>query len=197
MNSSERRKLKRSTGTDGVASSRPGTTPRGDKSNTESRLPDQTPTGTYRVLSWAWKALLAAVALVGFAYQFRPEIAVDKDVSLNPSDPFSTQFQITNKGRLSVYDLQFSCVLNSEQFRGFYSGNNLGQEKVPVLASNSSVTKNCSIQASGFQEKSELFFDVTYRPKWFWGRLQKRTRFTNVRDSTGRVLWIKQDDSSD
>src|SRR5207247_1756225 len=66
---------------------------------------EKPPTRTFRPLRWLWGGLLAAVAIVGFVYQFRPEINVDRDVSLNVRDPFATQFRVTNEGRLAVYDL--------------------------------------------------------------------------------------------
>ncbi len=46
--------------------------------------------------------------------------------------------------------------------------------------------------ANSFPLMSELFFDFAYRPKWYWSKLLKRTRFVNVRDSTGHIDWVEQ-----
>ncbi|SRR6266566_5843398 len=153
---------------------------------------EKPPTRTFRPLRWLWGGLLAAVAIVGFVYQFRPEINVDRDVSLNVRDPFATQFRVTNEGRLAVYDLSFSCIVNNSMMRNVTSTGNAGQESVPVLESKESTTKNCSIKADSFPLLSDLFFNVTYTPKWCWRSSMKRTRFVNVRDSQGNLEWVKQ-----
>lgn len=150
------------------------------------------PIRTFLSLRWLWGGLLAAIAIVGFAYQFRPEINVDRDVSLNVRDPFATQFRVTNEGLLAVYNLRFSCTVNNSMMQNVTTRNSGGQEAVAVLESKESTTKNCSIKADLFPLLSDLFFNVTYRPKWFWRSLMKRTRFVNMRDSQGNLEWVKQ-----
>lgn len=166
--------------------------PRTDMHRKEQTVRGEPPKRTFRPLRWFWGGLLAAIAIVGFAYQFRPEINVDKDVSINVRDPFATQFRVTNEGLLAVYDLNFSCTVNNSMMRNVRSGGSGGQEPVSVLESKESATRNCSIKADSFPLLSHLFFDVTYRPKWYWSRSIKRTQFVNVRDSEGHLQWVKQ-----
>ena len=163
-----------------------------DKQNKRHIVQGSTPSKTFQSLQWLWKGLLATIAIVGFAYQFRLDINVDRDVSLNVHDPFATQFRVTNEGRLAIYDLAFSCTVNNSVMKDAVSGGNAGQEPVPVLASKESTTKSCSIKADSFPLLSDLFFDVTYRPEWYWQSLMKRTRFVNMRDSKGNLQWVKQ-----
>lgn len=162
------------------------------KQNKERTIQEKLPIRAFRPLRWLWGGLLATVALIGFAYQFRPEIAVDRDMSLNARDPFATQFRVTNEGLLAVYDLRFSCTVNNSMMKDVVTSGNRGQEAISVLESRESTTKNCSIRADSFPLPSNLFFDVTYRSKWFWRQSLKRTKFVNMRDSEGHLEWFKQ-----
>ena len=137
-------------------------------------------------------AILAALTIVSIAYQFRPEINVERDVSLNVRDPFATQFRVTNQGLLPVYDLNFSCTVYNPMMFNVTTEGNSGQEPVPVLESKESTTKNCSIRAESFPLLSDLFFTVTYQPKWYWRRQTKKARFVNMRDAQGNLEWVKQ-----
>lgn len=164
-----------------------------DKQDTGRPNREMPPEKTLRTsMRWLWGGLLAAIAIVGFAYQFRPEINVDRDISLDVRDPFATQFRVTNEGLLALYDLSFSCEVENAMMHNFTVGGFKGQESLPVLESKESTTKSCSIKAESFPFLSTLFFQVRYRPKWCWRSSTKRTKFVNMRDSQGNLDWVKQ-----
>jgi hypothetical protein len=167
-----------------------------DTQHKEKPTQAKTQPKSIRTMKLLGTGFLAVLAVVGFAYQFRPEINADKDVSLNVRDPFSTQFRVTNEGLLAVYDLGFSCTVNNSMVQNVITTGGPGQKSVPVLESKESTTKNCSIKADSFPVLSDLFFDVTYTPKWFWRSSTKRTRFVNMRDSQGNLEWVKQPSNS-
>jgi|SRR5208337_5640148 len=192
MNRHERRRAERAAKKKRRAATAKDEQSETNRQNKGHKLREKPPRKTFRPLQWLWKGLLAAIAIVGFAYQFRPEINVDRDLSLDVHDPFATQFRVTNEGRLAVYDLSFSCTVNNSMLQNVTTRGFAGQQSVPVLESKESTTKNCAIKADSFPLLSDLFFDVTYRSKWYWRPSIKRTRFVNVRDSQGNLEWVKQ-----
>jgi hypothetical protein len=114
------------------------------------------------------------------------------DTSLDVRDPFATQFRITNDGALPVYDLSFSCTVENSVMHNVGTLGSAGQTAVPVLESKESTTKNCGISTMSFPLLSDLYFNVTYTPKWYWEPLTKRVRFVNMRDAQGVLQWFKQ-----
>ena len=134
---------------------------------------------------------IAAIGVLGVAYQLRPRVIVTRDTSLNVKDPFATQFRVTNAGELSVYDVRFSCVVNDERFINVRV-TRAGGEPIPTLESGMSATRQCSIKAESYPLLSELFVDISYRPKLYWNDVIKRTRFVNRRDSSGVLQWFEQ-----
>jgi len=57
-----------------------------------------------------WSLVGAVLALLaGFAL-FRPQVSLDPDILLNPGDPFSTEFSVTNRNRIfTAKDLRPAC----------------------------------------------------------------------------------------
>ncbi|MGH9614339.1 MAG: hypothetical protein ACRD4P_14795, partial [Bryobacteraceae bacterium] len=43
----------------------------------------------------------------------RPSVLIEPYAYLDPSDPFKTQFSVTNDGLLSINDVQISCRLDN------------------------------------------------------------------------------------
>jgi hypothetical protein len=61
---------------------------------------------------WFWTSVSLVLAIVGSYFLFRTHIAIDPDVSLNPSDAGATLFRFTNQGVLPVYDLKRDLSVN-------------------------------------------------------------------------------------
>jgi hypothetical protein len=49
--------------------------------------------------------------LIGFAFLVMPQLSIEPSINLDPAQPLATQFLITNKGHVSVYDVRFACSL--------------------------------------------------------------------------------------
>src|SRR4051812_18087253 len=67
------------------------------------------------IFSSSWKTIVAVSVLVGIAagvLSFSSRISVSPSLQLDPSDLFSTQFQVSNDGYLSIYNVQFTCRYN-------------------------------------------------------------------------------------
>jgi hypothetical protein len=65
-----------------------------------------------RVLSptgWFWTSVSLFVALVGSYYLLRPQIEVEPDTALDPKQPMTTPFRITNRGVLPIYNVRKEC----------------------------------------------------------------------------------------
>lgn len=160
--------------------------------HTETQTPAKPPRRYMRAAVWIWGGFLGTIAVVGFAYQFRPIFSVSNDAPLNPQNPFTAEFKVTNNGVLPVYHLVFSCTVNNTVLHNVTVTGFSGGEPVSVLEPNDSATKSCSIVADSFPWAGELIFSVQYRPMWYWGRLTRKFRFVNIKDNAGDLLWIQQ-----
>ena len=175
-----------------------------NKLNTQRPSQSPHPREKTRLLPTIWKwsvrgvvALGVIAGLVGFAYQFRPQLSIEPDITLNSRDPFATQFRITNIGSLSLYDLRFACTLNSPPLlKNITILNSSGQSSVPVLRPQDSATKSCSVIADNYPYLTDLEFAVSFHPPLVKWSLTITRHFANMRDSEGRLRWVPQPESS-
>ncbi len=69
--------------------------------------------GPARKVWGAWKEVWAilgpCIALTGFFFLLKPQVEIDPSVNLDPAEPLATQFLISNKGHVPVYNIQFGC----------------------------------------------------------------------------------------
>jgi hypothetical protein len=72
------------------------------------------PTTSRKFAATIWYVLVSVATLLslGGYYTFVPRLSVSASSALNPSDPFSTPFILSNDGNLSIYAIKYSCELN-------------------------------------------------------------------------------------
>jgi|SRR5580658_8574442 hypothetical protein len=138
------------------------------------------------------------LAFLGGYALFRPNVSVDPDLLLNPGDPFSTQFSVTNENAiLDVKDLQPFCrTIN------VVTSNNIGlfglpprpSPPIPVLGPRQKTTINCPPWIGGLGAGAGnvlwayIEIDVSYKPDW-WFRETQRFPFKGAIDSQKGVHW--------
>jgi hypothetical protein len=59
-----------------------------------------------------WVLLLGVIALMQFAYNYRPRLTIDASVLLDEQDPLATLFRITNTGPWHLDAISFSCHIS-------------------------------------------------------------------------------------
>ncbi|VTZ50324.1 hypothetical protein MPC4_220054 [Methylocella tundrae] len=108
-------------------------------------------------IMWFWKEFWAfagpILTLTSAWFLLSPQISIEPSVNLDPSQPVATQFLITNRGHVPVYDVHFGC--------GFGGGGaiHIGHLKlsmatmlpVRVLPPGVQVTRNCAVESDNIQ----------------------------------------------
>lgn len=160
----------------------------------------------------AWSAI--GIVAVGFGIyvgyvQLSPRISVSASAALNPSDPFSTPFVISNDGYLPIRDVEFLCRLTDVNARP--PGINLSFENISVqgpdqflgdknqqtrdIAAGGHATTKCNLSPL-FPvmpiENADISITVIFRPAFFRSQKAKYFRFVTARGSDGQLRWIQQ-----
>jgi hypothetical protein len=147
--------------------------------------------------------LVVWVLTVAAAYAlFHPHVSVEPGLLLNPKNPYSTQFTVTNENAiLNVHDLDCVCWP-----RRMVSGNGFSvlspmplakvHHVIPVLNPNTSSTVDCpdiigGIGAgSGEVIEAELEIDISYK-QYLWPFIRnERYPFRAITDAQRSVHWI-------
>jgi len=153
---------------------------------------------------WAMVGIVALlVGLVSSLVVFRPHVSIEPQISLNPVNPYTTQFNIKNESSVfDVHDIDAVCwPRNMESANGF-SVVSLGplanvHHKIRVLGAGLSSTVDCPPviggigSYSGAVTEAELEILVSYRAAWWWPFLrEERYPFAARRDVQGAVHWV-------
>jgi hypothetical protein len=146
-----------------------------------------------------WTLVAAVLAmLAGFAL-FRPQVSLEPDLLLNPGDPFSTQFSVTNLNRIfTAKDLQPACYTlfvrtsNDVELRGLPPR---PSPVIPALEPGEKTTIDCPPWIGGMGAgagnvlAAYIEIDISYKQDgWPLTRTQ-RFPFKGMVDSKNGVHW--------
>jgi hypothetical protein len=162
------------------------------------------------LLLWS---LIGAIALifgvfVGYV-QLAPRISVSASAPLNPSDPFSSPFVISNDGYLPIRNVQFLCRLSDVNAQP--PGLNLSFENISVMGPDrflgdksqkirdidpgGQATTKCNLSPL-FPvmpiENADIAITVVYQPAFYRSQKVKDFRFITVSGSDGQLRWVRQ-----
>jgi hypothetical protein len=146
-----------------------------------------------------WLISAALALLSGYAL-LRPHVSVEPSLSLNPVDPYTTQFTVKNENTIfATHDIH--CVCWPRQMQ---TGQNIGalslgplpkmQHTIPMLSPGGSSTVDCPPVIGGLGTSTgevlnaELEIIVSYN-QWPFGTVTERNAFTAKRDSQHGVHW--------
>jgi len=146
-----------------------------------------------------WTVVPAGLAmLAGFAL-FRPQVSLDPDLLLNPDDPFSTQFTVTNQNRIfNVKKLHPACYTIYVLTDHNVAMNGLPPRpvpEIPVISPGEKTTIDCPPWVGGLGAgagkvlRAYIEIDVSYKQDgWPFTRTQ-RFPFKGMIDSKNGVHW--------
>jgi len=175
------------------------TEPQQEHKSKEPPPPTTLPPPKFRLQLWpvvkiARGVPLALLTLIGLAYQFRPQILVERDITLNPSDPFSTQFRITNTGVVfPVHNVRVSCTLNSPMFTNV----TFSKGSASVLRAQDSMTTDCGLRADHYPYLTGLELSVSFQLPILKWSLRTAKHLINMRDSEGTLHWVQQPETKE
>ncbi len=145
----------------------------------------------------------AAVTLLTVYALGRPHVSVEPGLSLNPADPYTTQFTVKNENSMfETHDIHCVCWP-----RKMVTGHTIQvlspgplpkvQHTIPILNPGASSTVDCPPVIGGIGAwigevlDAELEIVVTYRQSWWpFGTVTERNAFTAKRDSQHGVHWV-------
>lgn len=128
-----------------------------------------------------WSILGPIVTLISLFFLLSPSVTIEPSVNLDPSQTLATQFLITNRGHVPIYNVQFSCGYGFPLSIGNLEGNGWMIRPVPELPAGVAVTRACSI-ASKDVETSDINISVTYSwPVIGWIKKSTETRHFSIR----------------
>lgn len=150
-----------------------------------------------------WKVVtIGAVflSLTNILLGWAASVSVASFVPLEPRNPFSAPFAISNDGKFPIYEVQFGCYVVRADYKppskskvtrhvtrlnGFYIGR---------IGSGETQTIQChSIAMSiGPIREAEISIQVCFRPLLLPWRTAIERKFITILDSKGHFQWLKQ-----
>jgi hypothetical protein len=161
----------------------------------------KTVSGTRVLLS----LLLAVLAWISSYALFHPHVSIEPDILLNPANPFSTQFKITNESvMLAVRDLTSHCWTQS-----LSTSHNLSiwdpsgasarqvQHKTAFLGPKNSDTIDCAAVImggigtyTGNLTFGNIIVSISYKQDWWPFAQTEYYPFSAMQDSQGISHWM-------
>jgi hypothetical protein len=149
-----------------------------------------------------WTLLLGGLSLAGGYALFRPHISVEPYVSLDPVDPYKTQFVVKNENRaFNAYNVECVCWPRRMESGNGFSVLSLGplpnvKHTIPSLEAGDSSTIDCPPiiggigTYSGQVDFAELEIVVSYKQSWWPHAISARYPFRAVRDVSKAIHWV-------
>ena len=131
-------------------------------------------------------AVITFLTLLGGWFLFHPYVSLHPDQRLNPSDPFSTEFTITNEGNFNIRDLTSTCIFGNVETThnvGMYGLARPSLKSIPRIEPKLSSTIEClsfigGIGAgAGNVRTADIALRVEYRQNWWPVKMTEVYRF--------------------
>ena len=140
--------------------------------------------------------------LIAGCYSLLPKLTVMPSDRLDPDDPFSTIFLVSNDGVLPVHSVEFSCVGDYVKYpNDIELFRNTSIEYTPIretIDAGDKVPVPCpaaGIIAASKDEpvrKAGITLKVMYRPDWWWSSHEKKEfHFIGLIDRNDTVHWVQ------
>jgi hypothetical protein len=160
-------------------------------------------------VAFGWTVLLGVIALVQFAFDYRPRVEVSAATLLDERDPRSTLFLVTNKSRFHIDNLRFGCELFSGKRKIISIADNIerngdsapiGQPPIERLEPGDSATRDCLIGHSRLlgirpidPTALRINFSVKYDWPWIGFSDSVSQHFSTRRSLTGNKIVLVPD----
>ena len=129
---------------------------------------------------------------------FASRVTVSSFSPLNPNDPFSTRFSISNDGAFSIDDVEFGCYLKDISFPegGGFSNFSVIDSSLPIktIEAGEKATYKCllSVPNVSGHSQADIYVLVSYQPKFLPYRVKKPYRFVMQQGSDRQWYWFGQ-----
>jgi hypothetical protein len=143
---------------------------------------------------------------------FTSDVTITPRVRLDPSDPFSTLFTVTNEGAFPIENVAFACHLNYVEIRNYKIATRdqdalVDPNREPEIKGRKSQDVVCIFGVLGGvriitppngpapdYHAADITLTVSYRP-YFWKRTIQSQRFVALTDGHGKIVeWAHQAD---
>ena len=124
-----------------------------------------------------WSLFLAGVAIVSVYVQLRPAVSVEPGIVLDPGDPYSTQFEVTNTNPIfGLTELQPSCYTVRTLTKNNVGMSELRSPPVPMVPSLGPGEKTTTVcrpfiggigGGAGQVVTAYVIMTVSYRQDWW------------------------------
>jgi len=139
--------------------------------------------------------LIAFLGLVVTLYSLSAHIGVTSDSPINPDDPFSSPFILSNKGILPIHDVLFSCTLRDVEGQDGGGVINIRTRIIadPIKRINAGEATTTFCKFLPIKEKiksADIEVEVKYRPAYLFWSKRSSIRFGTVTESDGTLRWV-------
>jgi len=164
-------------------------------------------TRAIKTLKWAGRLLAwfgFSLGVVTGYLALVPKVTVTQTEPLNPVDPFSAQFIVSNDGPLGIEDLSVVCVISNVRYKDMQarvSNNRInGNKGTELFKQRMDVGERASFTCP-FSEvfhtrapviDAEIVTQLTFSPKFTWHHPHREYRFNTKSDATGLLHWYPQ-----
>lgn len=176
----------------------------GKRSRKKNRsTPKQPPKNSYPI-SRVWKKAVsvmlgasAIASIISLLLSFLPQVSVRPEGKLDPKNPFSTPFVITNSGLTGINHVTFVCRLRHAtndqggKIIAFDKGVRPKGFVITEIKSGESATTGLPFTwIGGTTASADFDFVIEYRPSFYPLKKQSTFRFATARQQDGTLVWL-------
>jgi hypothetical protein len=162
-----------------------------------------------RLSGWTWAVIGGVSILLSLLLPFLADVSFTPRTRLDPTDPFSTLFTVTNEGVFDIEDVRFACHMNDvEEIRYLVTVQNLDgatdPKWEPEIKPHKSQDVACLFGVAGVAMRpspngppaeyrvADITLCASFRPSFWWRRKQSE-RFIGRTDGQGKIVeWSHQ-----
>lgn len=163
----------------------------------------QRPKSDYSI-SRFWKKAVSVIvgasaiaSIISLLLSFLPQVSVRPEGKLDPKNPFSTPFVITNSGLTGINHVTFVCRLRHAtndqggKIIAFEKGVRPTGFVIPEIRPGESATTGLPFTwIGGTTVSADFDFVLEYRPSYYPLRKQSTFRFATARQQDGTLVWL-------
>lgn len=161
-------------------------------------------TGARKGVSHLWKRVFSVIvgasalaSILSLFLSLLPQVSVRPEGRLDPQNPFSTPFVISNSGLTGINEITFLCRLRHAtndqggKVIAYNKGGRLAGFKISQIASGESATVRLPFAwIGGTTVSADFDFVLEYRPSYYPLRKEATFRFATARQQDGTLVWL-------
>ena len=149
-----------------------------------------------------WVVVLTAVGVIALVLAVneadQPKVDIANTDALDPSDPFSTPFIVSNNGRATITDVEFSCYIDGLEYEDGAGFTRLALVTQPTIARIDPGDRKSGLCGSVRMHTSpvkgaDIQMTIKFKaPRWglFTKEHERKLRWVTAKQSDGTLRWI-------